>query len=754
MVISENGERLYERQDITDEFLSEITHDLFEHGNVYGKNRTYINDFFTMDIETTSIRREPDPIAFTYSIAVYMANKCLWFRTWKDYNEFIYKLNGKLQLNKYYRLIGYIHNLPYEFQFMRDFMHIDDVFATQPRKVVKCYSNGIEYRCSYKLTNMGLAKFTTSIPNLPHVKLSGDDFDYTVFRTPKSELLPSELDYIFNDVAGLYEALDYTIKHDKDYNLATVPNTSTGYVRDEMRYNMAQNPWNRRQFLKMSLNQLSYGLCRTARRGGNTHENPIYSDINLPNLASMDMSSAYPADMVEKMFPMTPFVFVAESRVPDFEEFIGKYACILDLTFYDIEVKTMNTIPYIPKAHCTGFPKLRKGQREFENNQEWDDIEFLSDNGRVLKAKELSMVITDIDYQIIKDTYKYRDVKCKICMIAEYDYLPDELRKTILRQYADKTTLKDKDPYMYMKQKNKFNANFGCMLTDICQDTVVYHEGSMTPFSYEKETSFQEQLDRYYSSRNSFLSYQHGLWVTAWCRWRLQQAINALGTDMVYCDTDSVKFFDTPENMTIFDRLNDEIRQDIEDCGLDCSVEYKGKTYTLGLWEEDGEYEWFKSMGAKKYAYISKTDYECNPKKYKCGHCKTDCDDDCKTCSNCGDGCRFKVNGICWWQKFQITVAGLSKTKAKEYMFDQSFDPDNPESLLDFFEVGTLIPKEYSGRTTATYNDYDGVRILKLDNGEVIPVGSNMVIEDATYRFTLSEDYDNLLKGINEVVIY
>lgn len=741
MVISENGERLYEVQDLTDEFIQEITHDLFEHGNVYGKNRTYINDFITMDIETSTIRRETDPIAFTYSIAVYVSGKCVWFRTWLDYNTFIYKLNKRLQLNKYYRLICYIHNLPYEFQFMRDFMHIEDVFAVKPRKVVKCYSNGIEYRCSYKLTNMGLARFTTSIPNLPHVKMSGDDFDYSIFRTPKTILSPSELDYVFNDVAGLYEALDYTIKND-NYNLATIPNTSTGFVRDELRYEMGLNPWNRRAFLKMALNQVTYGLCRTARRGGNTHENPIYSDATLEDLGSMDMSSAYPADMVEKPFPMTPFLPVKEGRLPDFEEFVENYACILDLTFYDLQVKTLNTIPYIPKAHCTGFPKFKKGEREFELNQSYDDIEFLSDNGRVLKAKELSMVITDIDYKIIKDTYNFDASKtvCRVCLISEYDYLPDELRKTILCQYYDKTTLKDKDPYLYMKQKNKFNANFGCMLTDICQDSVVYQEGSMEPFKYVQESSFKEQLDKYYSSRNSFLSYQHGLWVTAWCRWRLQQAINKLQDNMVYCDTDSVKFFNTPENWAIFDELNAEILEDIEKCGFDCTVEYKGKTYTLGLWEPDGEYTYFKSMGAKKYAYISKENYKCNPDKYGCNH----------DCNNC----RFKIDDVCWWKKFQITVAGLSKTKAKEYIFDQAFDKDNPESLLDFFEVDTLIPEQYSGRTTAKYNDYDKVRVLRLDNGEIISVGSNMVIEDATYKFTLSEDYDNLLDGINKGVIY
>ena len=105
MQITELGEILYEKEDITEEMYDEIVHDLFEHGTVYGKNRTYINDFFTMDIETTSINREPDPIAFTYSIAVYISGKCLWFRLWQDYNNFIYQLNQRLRLNKYFRLI-------------------------------------------------------------------------------------------------------------------------------------------------------------------------------------------------------------------------------------------------------------------------------------------------------------------------------------------------------------------------------------------------------------------------------------------------------------------------------------------------------------------------------------------------------------------------------------------------------------------------------------------------------------------------
>ncbi len=685
MLRTELGESLYEKKDITEELLDMITLELEMSGTLRGKQRTYINDFITMDIETSTIGRSTDhAIAFTYSIAVYVTSKCLLFRTWRDYKRFIDEISMRMNLTKHNRLTCYVHNLPYEFQFMRNFMHIDEVFATQPRKVVKCYNKGIEYRCSYKLTNMGLARFTASIPNLKHGKLSGADFDYYKLRTPSTILTPSELDYIYNDVAGLYEALDFTIKND-DYNIATIPNTSTGFVRNELRYAMSRNPNNRKNFLACALDPVLYGLLRTARRGGNTHCTPVYSGLELEDLTSKDMSSAYPAVMVECKFPMTPFLPIPTSRLTDFEQYTEKYACILDVTFNGIEVKTLNTIPYITKAHCTQLPI--------------NDADFRSDNGRVLKADYLSMVITDIDYKIIKDTYNFTSVECRTCYCSKYDYLPNELRNKILEQYYGKTTLKDQDEYLYMKQKNKFNANFGCMLTDICQDEVVYHEHSCVPFTYEKEDTYENRLAKYYASRNSFLSYQHGVWVTAHCRARLQRAINALGMDMVYCDTDSVKFFDTSANRLLFDKLNDEIRQEINECGLDCSVEYKGKVYTLGLWESDGDYKYFKSLGAKKYCYIDMND------------------------------------------EFHITVAGLAK-HASKYLEENGG--------MDAFREGFLVPSNKSGRTTAKYNDYEKVRNVTLDNGEVIEVGSNMVIEDTTYQFSLAEDYSDLLREIRE----
>ena len=202
MLRTELGEQIIEYKDF-DRYMVDFLFYFRDKGTLRAKGRNYLADFITMDIETSTIGRSTDhPIAFAYSIAVYIAHRCILFRRWEEYVEFIEKLGEILSLSRYNRLVCYIHNLPYEFQFMRKFMHIDDVFAVDKRKVVKCHSMGIEYRCSYKLTNMSLAKFTETTPNIKHGKLSGDDFDYNEIRTPNTKLAPSKLDYIFNDVAG------------------------------------------------------------------------------------------------------------------------------------------------------------------------------------------------------------------------------------------------------------------------------------------------------------------------------------------------------------------------------------------------------------------------------------------------------------------------------------------------------------------------------------------------------------------------
>lgn len=705
MILTEQNDIILEYADIDQAYLYTKFLRLSERGTCRKHKTTYYKDFITMDIETSTHGRDTDnPLAFTYSVATYIDGDCILCRTFDEWKNLICQISDFCLLSRNNRLVCYIHNLPYEFQFMRNFFHIEQVFASAPRKVIKCYAKGIEFRCSYKLTNMGLERFTKSIKGVKHIKQSGQKFDYSKFRTPKTKLEPFELQYIYNDVAGLYEALSIKMKRD-GHNVATIPLTSTGYVRRELRQAVTANPRNRKIFIDSRLDGYTYGLLRECRRGGNTHCVPVYSTLELPDIKSMDMSSAYPAVMVQCKFPMTAFRSIRQTS--DFEKYVNddRWACIIDIELanFKLKDKTCRTVPYMPVAKCTHI--------EADDN-------LVGDNGRIIKATKVAMVITDIDYKIIRDQYDFDIIKVYDCQVSEYDYLPDEFRDKILDLYYKKTTLKDGDEYFYMKFKNLLNACFGCMLTDICQTETIYQENNLEPYTTdmagktkkEKVEIYQNKLDKYYNSRNSFLSYQHGVWVTAHCRNRLQKAIKALDTEMIYCDTDSCKYFNNPENDKIFERLNTEIEEEIAICGKNCTVTYDGKDYTLGLWDDDGHYKWFKSMGAKKYCYIDNVDFI--------------------------DGKKVKVD----YDVFHITVAGLSKSKACKWLEEHGG--------LEAFEVGTIVPKEFSGRTTALYNDYDGVRRLTIGD-ETIKVGSNMVISDTTYEFTLEKDYKYLLSELH-----
>ena len=130
-----------------------------------GKNKPaeYLIDIATFDIETTTIK-DPDPVGFMYHWQMCIMGVVVYGRTWQEWLDLIEKI-VKWQNLSYdgKRLVVYVHNLEYEFQFMRLFLQEYfggfQVFASEARKpiYVACY-NGIEFRCSYKLSNMTLEK--------------------------------------------------------------------------------------------------------------------------------------------------------------------------------------------------------------------------------------------------------------------------------------------------------------------------------------------------------------------------------------------------------------------------------------------------------------------------------------------------------------------------------------------------------------------------------------------------------------------
>lgn len=657
----------------------------------------YLSDFATFDIESTTyqmsiIDNEPQYNAFMYQWQFCIDKKVIMGRTWDEFLSLLQKLRGGLGLSHNHYFVIYVHNLPFEFQFFRNFVTLSAVFSLERRKVVKCIVNdAFEFRCSYKLSNMSLQKFVSTTPNALYWKKEGD-LDYKKIRTPTTILTNDELAYCYNDVRGLYEAVSYLLHSEHD-TLATIPLTSTGYVRREFRSAINKNPRNHYIFRDLQLDPFVYALLKTATRGGNCHCNPVLSgavdDRNVFPAGSFDMSSAYPAVIVQCKFPMSPFI-KRDNELSIIDKLIkgGEHALLIDCVFYDISINTLETVPYIPKAKCT---KL------------WGER---IDNGRVLSAEFCGMVLTDIDWRIITSQYSFKHIDIFNVYSAKYDYLPNELRQKVVEQYTDKCKLKFGDEYLYNKYKNKINADFGMMLTDICRREVTYNPASKeNPFTLEP-WDIEASMTKYYKSRNSFLAYQWGVWVTAHCRNRLQKAIDKIGIDAFYCDTDSLKYLGNHD--ADFEELNKEILAEAEKCQLLTSCDIRdpdGKLhhYQLGIWEKEKSYEAFKSLGAKKYAYR----YPGDP-------------------------------------DLHITVAGLSKKKGAAWL--------TKHGGMDKFRIDTIIPAGSSGRTVSSYIDYNKPYTL-LFQGEKIKTGSAIAIYDTTYKFSITDEYAELLADLEGVGI-
>ena len=705
------------------DFPYEETFNKILHYRYCGHHETaYLSDFATFDIETTTylmsiIDNEPNYNAFMYQWQFNIDDKVIMGRTWTEFMDLLEKLRVGLGLSHNHYFVIYVHNLPFEFQFFRNFVKLTQVFSLEKRKVVKCIINdAFEFRCSYKLSNMSLQKFVSSTPGALYWKKQGD-LDYSIIRTPKTKLKNDELAYCYNDVQGLREAVKHLLKSEHD-TLASIPMTSTGYVRREFRAAFNKNSRNHYLFKELALDPFIYALLKTATRGGNCHCNPTMSgavdERNVfSEVGSYDMSSAYPAVMTQCKFPMTPFIRRA-NKLSIIDKLIeeGKHALIIDCIFYNLRIKDIHTVPYIPKAKTTKLYCI---------HQDDDKKKIRIDNGRVLQAEVCGMVMTDIDWEIIKSQYDFdENVEILNLYSAKYDYLPLELREKVIEQYTDKCTLKFGDPYLYNKYKNKINADFGMMLTDICRREISYDpskpDKNGNPFRLEP-WDIEASMAKYYKSRNSFLAYQWGVWVTAHCRNRLQKAIDKVGIDAIYCDTDSLKFMGNHE--ADFEELNKEILKEADACQLltSCDVtepenaKNPGKIhhYQLGIWEKEKTYETFKSLGAKKYAYTYKYDKDGNPD-----------------------------------HNLHITVAGLSKTKGGEWL--------TKHGGMAKFRADTIIPAGHSGRTVSSYIDYKEPYVLYFQNEKIL-TGSAIAIYETSYTFSIKDEYAELLADLEGVAL-
>ena len=111
-----------------------------------------------------------------------------------------------------------------------------------------------------------------------------------------------------------------------------------------------------------------------------------------------------------------------------------------------------------------------------------------------------------------------------------------------------------------------------------------------------------EALEKFYRSRNSFLYYAGGVWCTAHARKHLQQLLDLTGEATIDCDTDSSRAVGA--DIEAIEKVNREIADLARERGAYASV--GGKDYYMGVYEHENKepIKEFKTLGAKKYAYV------------------------------------------------------------------------------------------------------------------------------------------------------
>jgi hypothetical protein len=204
---------------------------------------------------------------------------------------------------------------------------------------------------------------------------------------------------------------------------------------------------------------------------------------------------------------------------------------------------------------------------------------------------------------------------------------------------------------------------------------------------YEKPES--ELIEEY--QKKGWLPYQWGVWVTSYARLKLHKGIHCVNPDdFLYCDTDSVKCMGNYADA--FKALNDEyLNEELS------ASDSKGNIHYIGIFEHDDRYKAFKTMGAKKYAYI-------------------DMDD-----------------------KLHITISGVNKRKGAEEL-----------GSIENFQEGFIF--RIAGGTESIYNDDPEVKEVTIQ-GHKLEITSNLAIIESTYTLSLALEYRRLLNFLNETDI-
>jgi len=669
------------------------------------KRKQYYNIVCAFDIETTSFYNQlEEKCAIMYCWQMAINGRVIFGRTWDEFIKVLNRLTEFFNLYSGRRLIMYVHNLAFEFQFIRKRLEWENVFSIETRKPLYALTTGgIEFRDSYLLSGYSLAKLGDNLQKYMVKKLVGD-LDYSKVRHSKTPMTEKEIAYCENDVLVVSAYIQEEIE--KAGNITRLPLTKTGYVRNycrskcfygDDRHKTSTKTYQkyRELILNLHLTGDEYKQLKRAFQGGFTHAAARFSGKVEKNVDSIDFTSSYPYVLLSEQFPMSSGRIVEIHSKEEFQKYINLYCCLFDVEFTNLTPKFINE-NYISLSRCYQHEKA------------------VVNNGRVVSADKILTTITDVDYTVIEKTYDWDSMTIYNFRIYNRGYLPTNFVKSILKLYSDKTTLKGVEgkEVEYLVSKGMLNSCYGMTVTDIVRDEIIYSD----EWDIEK-ADVESDIEHYNKSRNRFLFYPWGVWVTAYARRNLWGGILAFGDDYIYSDTDSIKCLNIEKHFDYINEYNNSVKRKLQVAANYHKIDFelfqpktiKGIKKLIGVWDwetEKEKYTRFKTLGAKRYMIEQ-------------------------------DG------------KINITVAGVNKKTAVPYLVKTCGN-----KIFDAFTNDLTIPKEYTGKMTHTYIDErrTGTITDYLGNTNTFDEYSSVHLENAEYSLSLSQAYIDFLKGYENYV--
>ena len=645
----------------------------------------------------------------------------IYGRTTAILDEFLTKLSENLGLkcdpDNDLLLYIFVHNLGFDFEFIRDKLTIVSQLHAEPHNPIYVRdSRGFEFRDSKILTGgLSLKKVGDNLNN-GLVKRVGD-LDYNLIRTSNTPLDDTELGYCIGDIDVLSSYVQTQIE--QYGGVQHIPLTNTGrvrkYARDYIYKSGSFGQFCRYRELMDSctLTYEEYTQCQRAFFGGFTHANAKYVGKTLHDVVSYDFTSSYPAVMLSERFPMGKPQHVDRMTFEELRNVINdpNKSCIFDLQLSNVFVKDD-----VGDCYLSGdVAKVRL-------------VNPVLDNGRVRSCDKFAITCTNIDFKIINQAYDWDNIDISNILIWENQYLPSPMLGVILDLYNAKTTLKGVAgcEEEYNIKKGMLNSLYGMCVTRILRDRIEVDGDSWITISLDDDEK-RDNIDKNNKSKTRFLYYPWGVFITSYARFNLWTAIKTLGEDYIYSDTDSIKVFADSKKLQTY--LNDYQHDlDLKFSWMlakrrkftfdDLSPRTKdGVPKPIGVWDYEGKYTMFKTLGAKRYIKLDE-------------------------------------------KGLFPTVAGISPKNLSKYLVKTNSRINDDETVtidydgaLDDFKDGLHVPPENTGKLASIY--YQDVDMIVTDYTGIschVTQKYGVHLTPVDFTLTMSGSFIDLIKQLQNLI--